>query len=65
MDTLQYQVQTLRGQVEQLTRQPAASANQQKTMYTDLDRRYQATFSRLQRQEDSTIVAATLSSSRC
>jgi len=39
MDSLQDQVQTLRGQVEQLTHQLQEAQNQQKNMYTDLDKR--------------------------
>lgn len=39
LNSLQDQVQSLRGQVEQLTRQLQQVQNQQKSMYTDLDKR--------------------------
>jgi tol-pal system protein YbgF len=39
IDSLQDQIQALRGQVEQLTHQLQLMQSQQKTMYTDLDKR--------------------------
>lgn len=39
LDSLQNQVQALRGQIEQLTRQLQQAQDQQKSMYADLDKR--------------------------